>query len=1628
MLTRIFMVTFELSSAPLQDVTFRYNLVDITNEAEKGVDYTEPTNRSERIAMTANPLTTSITIPIKGDTLHEGNETFKIVVTNITGAVSTEKTTTFEQIITITDDETPTLSVDNSSFNVVEDVAGGNFVINYSITGETSQDATFTFTWDNNFGTATENVDFTIPLINTGRIAMGETTGRTLIPIIPDMMKEGNETFRINLFNLNGAVFSGGGATLPLTITIVDDELPTIKVAQSIEDAQNTVEVNESSGMLNIDVNLSGPTHRGMVFRYETINMTATSPEDYTGVTSASNTTRTIAAGGTSYRIQIPIIDDGLHEGNHEFKVRITDLTSQIFGETATPIEITVTIVDNETPTLSLANTSFEVDEDDGNFVANFQLSGVGRSDVRITYSLMDGSAEVSDMDFTIPTTPLSIARGTTTASLSIPITDDSKNEGNEDFTLVISQIVNAVSSEDSSRFSQVITIVDDEDPTISFAQAITEVAESGGMVNVVVNLTGATDAPVVITYETVDVSATSPNDFTGISNASPATETIAVGDTSATLRIPIIEDSIREGNETFKVKITNATNAEFTDTTAQFIESTVSITDNEVPTLSISDSTISVTETDADQNFDVTFMLSSAPLQDVTFQYSLVDVTATKGTDANSDYSEPTNKPVTETIAMNANPLTTTITIPIKGDTSNEGNETFKIVVTNISGAVSSADMTTFEQVITIVDDEMPTLKLTNSSFEVAENVSGGNFDVGYSLTGETSSDVVINYMLTADSATAGADFYLPSDMTGATLTGQETITMGQTTGMTSITIVEDMENEGNHNFTFEITSITGAVFMGGTLPHTETITIVDDEPPTVSVAPTINVNESNTLKMVDVVVNLSGPTGNAVVLTYSTEDMSAKAPGDYTAVTSESNTTTTIPIGDSSVTIQIPIIGDTDNEGNEKFKVKITDLTNLVSGGSTTQYSTIVTIVDDEEPTLMLANSSFDVREDISTEASNGNFVVNFKLSGETSEEVTFSYALMNDTALADDDFTVPTETVSIPIGMTTASLSIPILHDELNEGNETFTLQITSIDEAVAADNTDAFSQIITIVDDEDPIIRFTNTITDVAEAVGLASIPLHLSGPTDQVVEIRYATASGTAIAGFDFAEISAARPVTVTIPIGETSTNLIFPIIEDNIFEGNETFAIGIVSVSGAVIPENTPNNILTTSVRIVDNELPQLTISSATTSVDEDVSGGDFNITFTLDRPTTDEVRFTYDLEKINDNEAIPDTDYVDLKNQPGRIEIGASETTATIEILDDMINEGNERFRVKVFSLFGARSADGLTQFTQIITIVDNEMPTLEIKNSPIEVAEDVNGGNLVLDFELTGDTDGIVSFSYTLTSPGDTATIVTDYANVQTPITIPIGMTTASLTVPIVTDDMNEGNETFTLAITGLTNAVFADGTNSHSETITIIDDELPAVSVASNNIEIMEEDSSRMVEFNVNLSNPSDRAIVLSYETVNMTATAPDDFTAVTSPNNSLTIPRGMEQATIQIPIVNDDDNEGNEEFKIIINNLTALVVGESFTPIEVIVKIIDNEVPTMSLSNSLSNSTFEVMENVNGGNFIINFNLSGETGSNVTFDYALTGGTATDVDDFTTPTDTLSIPIGMTTTSLNYSNYC
>ena len=303
----------------------------------------------------------------------------------------------------------------------------------------------------------------------------------------------------------------------------------------------------EGAGTAALTITLDKPTSTDVMVDFATSDGTAMAPGDYTAPTVASSTA-TIAAGATSTTIVIPLVVDALYEGDETFTVTLSNVTGDATlsptGQTAT-----FTIVDDDPlPELSIADVS--VGEAAGNAVLTITLDPVSGLDVTVDFATADGSAVAPD-DYTSASASTTVLAGSTFATVSIPISDDPLEEGDETFSVTLSNPINATTS--TTAGSATVTIKDDEGPQFSIADVTVD--EGAGSVTLTITLDPASDGIVSVDYATADGTATEPDDYI----ASSGTEFFLSGETAKTVVIQILDDALEEPTETFTVTLSDA-------------------------------------------------------------------------------------------------------------------------------------------------------------------------------------------------------------------------------------------------------------------------------------------------------------------------------------------------------------------------------------------------------------------------------------------------------------------------------------------------------------------------------------------------------------------------------------------------------------------------------------------------------------------------------------------------------------------------------------------------------------------------------------------------------------------------------------------------------------------------------------------------------------------------------------------------------------------------------------------------------------------------------------------------------------------------------------------------------------
>jgi Calx-beta domain len=231
-----------------------------------------------------------------------------------------------------------------------------------------------------------------------------------------------------------------------------------------------------------------------------------------------------------------------------------------------------ITITDNDSTTLpTLSVNDPTVSENGGNLVYTVTLSAASTSSVTVAYSTAPGTA-TAGTDYTTQTGTLTIPAGQTSGTISVPILNDSAVEPNETVLLNLTNPTGATIAD--AQGSGTIT---NDDQASAPTLAVSDVTVSeGGAALVTVSLSGPATGPVSVAYGTAPGSAVAGSDYTSLTG----TLNFATGETSKTVSVTTINDTVFEPTESFNFNLSSPTGATIADGTG-----VITITDNDSTT-----------------------------------------------------------------------------------------------------------------------------------------------------------------------------------------------------------------------------------------------------------------------------------------------------------------------------------------------------------------------------------------------------------------------------------------------------------------------------------------------------------------------------------------------------------------------------------------------------------------------------------------------------------------------------------------------------------------------------------------------------------------------------------------------------------------------------------------------------------------------------------------------------------------------------------------------------------------------------------------------------------------------------------------------------------------------------------
>lgn len=881
----------------------------------------------------------------------------------------------------------------------------------------------------------------------------------------------------------------------------------------------------------------------------------------------------------------------------------------------------------------------------------------------------------------------------------------------------------------------------------------------------------------------------------------------------------------------------------------------------------------------------------------------------------------DPTEATVPATITIPAGQTSATFDIAAVEDFIVDGTQTVTISAT-ASGHVSLSDT------VNVLDVDVPTLTLNVVADSILETAGPGATTATVSRNTDTTDPLVVT-LLSSDGGEVG-------------VIGTVTIAAGQSTSAPfNIDAIDETELDGS-----KVVTVTAS--SAGFPDSTVTITVRDNETPHV----TLSVDKATTNEMnaeqITVTANLSFATA-----VDSTIELAIGGTATGGSVDFDDPTTTQIVIlaGETSGLISFTVVDDSLDEDNETVEFTVAS---VINAEVNTPQLASVNIVDNDLPPTVIVSAPATVNE--------GDVVTfNVAISTASSKAVTVDLALGGVAVGGGVDYDTPASLqVTIPAGLTSTSVDITTLLDQLNESTETLVLGAVGFVNAVSGPNSLAITEIISA--DPPPSVRISVDTPTVAENFGRAVFTATLSEISGQPVVVDLA-ASGPAAAGTDYT-LSATQ---IVIPAGRISGSVTMTAQRDDLDEFNEDVTMTIASASNA-IPSTVPAR-----TTIVDADIESTaTLSVSSPTVAEDAGTVTFFVT--LNRVSGKVVTANLML----DGAATPGIDYTHTTTTVV-IPAGFLTGSVVLTLTQDGLDEFNE---LAVASFVNVENAiENIVQQASTLIVDIDASPTLTTQISNVSTVE-ADAASEMFTVELSEPSGKNVTVDLAITG---TATRGVDYTGGATQLTIPAGRTSASVTVSVLDDLLDEFDETVVFTASNVVNAATA-GPLAH--TLTITDDEaVPEVSLSIDNSTIVEAGGQATVT--ATLSEVAGRQYVLLLSRSGL-ATAGTDYLPAPA---SITIPAGSLTGSVTITAVDDALSEFDED--IVISLLTPGPESPTTNPLadSVTTTILDNDVlPTVDLS--VNNST--IVEA--GGQAIFTATLSAPAGRDIVVDL-VTGGTAT-----------------------------
>jgi hypothetical protein len=470
---------------------------------------------------------------------------------------------------------TLTLRIQNNGATMLDSLA---FSYNIFVRNDQSRSSSFNFSYslDNSSYSPVPGLDYTTPeaIDALGYVQVGSSPSRSATINALNLAPGAYVYFRWSSADVGGTGSRDEIALDDITVTGTYAAPP----AGTLQFGAASFNVTEGVPTASVTVTRTGGSNGANSATYSFGNTGAVGGAACAAGIDYINTggTVTFADGDAADKtISIPICDDAAFENSEAFQVFLSG------ANIGTPQQAGVAIADNDAaPTFSIDDvTMSEGNAGTTNYVFTVTKSGSTELTSSVLFATADGTATLSGNDYQSNSDTLVFAANDTTQQLSVNVAGDLNVEPNETFFVNLSGATNATIS-DSQGVGTINN--DDADPAVVAVEFSSYFEDETQTLTVGVTRTGDTSGTTTVDYSTQPL-ANNLGDLAPANGGTSCTMGVDYITTSGTLTfapkqqsqtfdIQLCGDSLDEYTESFRVVLSNPTNAALGNPSEAFV------------------------------------------------------------------------------------------------------------------------------------------------------------------------------------------------------------------------------------------------------------------------------------------------------------------------------------------------------------------------------------------------------------------------------------------------------------------------------------------------------------------------------------------------------------------------------------------------------------------------------------------------------------------------------------------------------------------------------------------------------------------------------------------------------------------------------------------------------------------------------------------------------------------------------------------------------------------------------------------------------------------------------------------------------------------------------------------------